>query len=58
MAIADCESDDAGLGEGSVEASVVAEVAGEAVGDAENAAQGADVLTEDDNVVVRSQRVA
>ena len=46
---AEREADDPALGQRGVEAAVLAEVAGEPVGDPEDAAERADVLTEDDD---------
>ncbi len=54
----DGEPGDAGLGQRGVEAAVLAELRGQPVGDPEDAAEGADVLTEDQHVLVLGQGVA
>jgi len=55
---ADGEADDARLGQGGVEAPGGAEVAGQPVGHSEDPAQGADVLAEHDDFLIRGERVA
>src|SRR5690606_25019649 len=55
---ADREAGDPGLGQRGVEAALLAEVAGEPVGDPEDAAEAADVLAEDQDVLVGGEGVA